>query len=292
MNRHRTTRRSAPAVTVYRANQRHDLAFFETWAVMARNVWNWRGLIWQLFKRDFTASYKRSFLGFTWAFLAPILGVVSWVFLQMTGMLKPGDTGIPYPAFVLIGSSMWGLFMGFYGSAAQTLNTGKDLVLQVNYPHEALLFKQTAQHLSNFLITFVMNVIVLFAFRVVPSWGILLFPLVALPLFFLGAAIGLMVSMISVVAVDMSWALNTGMGLLMWVTPVIYTSSDKGPFVQAVNKWNPLTYLVCSCRDIIIDGRLYDARGYAICAVASFLAFMISWRLFYVSEHKLVERMI
>ena len=289
MPRHSDT---SQAVTVYRPNMRHELGFLKTWAVMSRNVWTSRELIWQLFKRDFFAVYKKSFIGFTWAFLSPLLGIVSWVFLQKTGMLAPGDVGIPYPAYVMIGSSMWGLFMGFYSSASATLSAGKALVMQVNYPHEALLFKQTAQQLATFTIGFVMNIGVLLAFRVIPTWGLLLFPLVALPLFFLGSSIGLVASMFNVVAVDISRILNVGMGLLLWVTPVIYSNKVDNMFVQTVIKWNPLTYLVCSCRDIIIYGRLYDVAGYFICAGFSAVVFLISWRLFYVSEHKLVERMI
>ena len=53
-----------------------------------------------------------------------------------------------------------------------------------------------------------------------------------------------------------------------------------------------MTYLVCSVRDIVIYGRLYDATGYFICAGISFLLFMVSWRLFYVSENKIIERMV
>jgi len=283
---------SSQQITIYRPNQRHDLGFFETWAVMSRNVWDSRELIWQLFKRDFFAAYKKSFIGITWIFIAPIMGIVSWVFLQMTGMLNPGDVGIPYPAYVLIGTSMWGLFMGFFNSAKGTLSAGKALVMQVNYPHEVLLFKQTAQHLANFIITFVMNIAVLLAFKVIPSWGIIFFPLVALPMFFLGAGIGLVTSMISIVAIDVSKIINMGMGLMMWVTPVIYSDKIENPIVQTLIKWNPLTYLVCSCRDIIIYGHLYNATGYFICTGVSFILFLISWRLFFVSEQKIIERMI
>jgi len=288
----KTMKESSRQITTYKPNQRHDLGFFETWAVMSRNVWNSRELIWQLFKRDFFAGYKKSFLGITWIFIAPIMGIVSWVFLQKTGMLHPGDVGIPYPAYVLIGTSMWGLFMGFFGSAKGTLSAGKALVMQVNYPHEALLFKQTAQHLAKFIITFVMNIAVLLAFKVIPSWGILFFPIVALPMFFLGTAIGLVVSMISIVAIDVSKIINMGMGLMMWATPVIYSDKIENPIVQTIIKWNPLTYLVCSTRDIILYGRLYEVAGYFISAGLSFLLFMISWRLFFVSEDKIIERMI
>ena len=279
-------------ITIYRPNQRHDLGFLETWIVMSKNIINSRELIWQLFKRDFFASYKKSFIGITWIFIAPIMGIISWVFLQKTGMLNPGDMGIPYPAYVLVGTSMWGLFMGFFNSANATLTAGKELVMQVNYPHEALLFKQTAQHLANFLIAFAMNIAVLLAFKVIPGWQIIFFPLVMLPLFFLGAAIGLVSSMISIVAVDISRIINMGMGLLMYITPVIYSDKVDSQLALTIIKWNPLTYLVCSARDIVIYGKLYNAPGYFICTGLSLLLFMISWRLFFVSEDRIIERMI
>jgi ABC-type polysaccharide/polyol phosphate export permease len=137
-----------------------------------------------------------------------------------------------------------------------------------------------------------MNIIVLIVFGVIPSWKILFLPFVILPLFFLGAAIGLIVSMIAVVAVDVDRIITMGMGLMMWGTPLIYSDKVESEFVQLIIKWNPLTYLVCSARDIIIYGRLYDITGYFICASLSFLLFMIAWRLFYVSENKIIERMI
>lgn len=259
---------------------------------MLKNIIQSRELIWQLFKRDFFASYKKSFIGITWIFLSPIIGIISWIFLNMTGMLHPGDVGIPYPAYVLVGSSMWGLFMGFFNSAKATLSSGKDLVFQVNYPHEVLLFKETAQHLANFLITLLINIIVLFALGVIPSWKIIFLPLITLPLFFLGASVGLIFSMVSIVAMDINRITEMGMGLLMYLTPIIYSSKVKSVLVQEIIKMNPLTYLVCSARDIIIYGRLYNTIGFIFCSLFSLLLFLISWRLFFVSENKIIERMI
>ena len=284
--------KSNEQITIYRPNQRHELGFFRTWIVMAQNILQAKELIWQLFKRDFLASYKKSFIGVSWLFISPLVGIISWVFLQKTGMLRPGDVGIPYPAYVLIGTSMWGLFMGFFNAAKETLSAGKALVMQVNYPHEALLFMQTAQHLANFLITFGITIVVLLLFGVVPSWKIVLFPLVIAPLFFLAAAIGLVVSMIAVVSIDFDKIMNVCLGLLMWITPIIYSDKVDNQLVQTLIAWNPLTYLVCSARDIIIYGSLYSTAGYCVCAGFSFVLFMISWRLFYVSEDKIIERMI
>lgn len=292
------------SLTIYRPNQRHELGVIHTWTVMARNVWRARELIWQLFKRDFFAQYKKSFLGATWIIISPVVGILSWVFLQMTGVLVPGDVGIPYPAYVLIGSSMWGLFLGLYHSAESTLQAGKELIMQVNYPHEAMLFKQVGQQMANFSITLVLNLLVLTLLRifqpegfeiVFPNWGILLFPFVILPLFFLASAVGLIVAMIHVVAVDISRFISMGLGFLMYLTPIIYSADTiTNPVALAIIRWNPLTYLVGSARDILIYGHLYEHNyaAYFLVAGVSFLLFMFSWRLFYVSEGQIVERMI
>lgn len=283
---------SPSSVTVYRPNMRHELGFFETWGVMARNIWQARELIWQLFKRDFFAGYKKSFIGIAWVIISPVMSILSWVFLQQAGVLKPGDMGVPYPIYVMVGTSMWGLFLGFFNSASSTLEAGTGLLMQVNYPHEALLFKQIATQLANFLIGLVFTVCLMMAFKVVPSWGVLLLPLVAFPLFLLGTAMGLMMALINVVATDLSRIVRMAMTVLMYTTPIIYAADVPNEYIRTSIQWNPLTYLVCSCRDVIIFGRLYEPSRYYLCAGMAFVLFMISWRLFYVSEDKIVERMV
>jgi ABC-type polysaccharide/polyol phosphate export permease len=279
-------------ITIYRPNMRHELGLFRTWAVMARNIWKSRELIWQLFKRDFFAVYKKSFIGIAWIVVTPVFGMLSWLFLQQAGVLQPGEMGVPYPAYILVGTTMWGLFIGLFSAAADTLESGKDLILQVNYPHEALLFKQVAQQVANFVIGFAFNLVILLCMKVVPAWQTVLLPLVALPLFLLAAAMGLIASMINVVATDVTRIIRMGLTLLMYGTPIIYSADVGSEVVRTVIKWNPLTYLVCSCRDIVLFGRLYHAQGYFLCSGLAVLLFLISWRLFYISEDKIVERMV
>jgi len=280
-------------ITVYEPNQRLKIGFFQTWVIMFRNIVNSKDLIWQLFKRDFFMAYKKSFFGLTWVFISPIIGIVSWVFLNAAGVLQPGDTSIPFPAYVLLGSSIWGLFMGFYSSAAGTLTAGGGFINQVKYPHEALLVKQTAQHLANFLITFLVNIIVLLLFGVVPSVGILLFPLAAIPLFFLGAGLGLIVSVISVVASDLTNLINISLGFVFYAIPIVYqVDKINDPVLKTIVELNPLSYLVTGARDLIVDGVVHFPDRYLAVAVASFIFFMLSWRLCFVSEDKVIERMI
>lgn len=280
-------------VSVYTPEYRLNQGFIQTWIIMIKNIINSRDLIVQLFKRDFLATYKKSFLGISWILISPIIGIISWIFLNSAGVLKPGDVGIPFPAFVLLSSSIWGLFMGFFGAAAGTLGAGSGFILQVKYPHEVLLVKQVAQQLANFSISFIINIIVLLLFGVVPSWGILLFPIAVIPLFFLGSGLGLITSVVSVVASDLTNVFNILLGFVFYITPIVYVANTvENPLLRQLIEVNPLTYLIGGARDLIIYGNITNIDKFILYTLISFVFFMFAWRFFYVSEDKVVERML
>jgi len=280
-------------VAIYVPNQRQKTGFLETWVIMFKNIIMSRELILQLFKRDFLMAYKKSYLGLAWIFISPLVGIASWIILQYANILNPGDTGVPFPVYILIGSSIWGLFMGFYSAAASTLNAGSGFILQVKYPHEVLLVKQMAQHLANFLITFILNLFIILLFGVVPDWKILLFPLLIIPMIFLGTGLGLFLSVISVVATDLSNIFGIFMSFVFYITPIIYVQDTiQSTFLRTLIELNPLTYIVVGVRDIILYGEMQHPIRFLIVGVISFLFFMLSWRLFYVSEEKVIEKLI
>ena len=240
--------------TIYRPNQRSQLSWLETWKRMAGTLWRNRELISQLFRRDFAGGYKKSLLGPTWVFLTPVVGVAAWIFLRRAGLLNAGELDIPYPIYVLVGTTMWGLFMGFYSASASTLRAAGSLLMQINFPHEVYLFEQNALQLVNFSILLVLNLLAMIIFGVAPSWKLILLPVVLLPLFMAGAAIGLIASVFGAVTMDVRRGLDLTLGMLIWLSPVIYSSSVQSSTLTTISRYNPLTYLVCSARDIILYG--------------------------------------
>ncbi|MEI7597402.1 MAG: ABC transporter permease [Bacteroidota bacterium] len=277
---------------LYEPHQRIKIGFFKTFLVVLSNIYQSRELIWQLFKRDFFMAYKKSFFGIWWQFISPIFGIIVWVFYNSTGILNPGDVGIPYPAYVLLSMSIWSLFMSFYTGSQSTLDAGGGFINQVNYPHEVLMIKQVMISMATFLISFVLNFVVLIGFGVIPSWLTIFFPILVLPLFFIGASIGLISALVKVVVPDLQKGIDFIMTLLYFCTPVIYSSKIDNQFIQIVTKYNPLTYLFEGVRGVIIYGKIEHWHMYIYAVIASFLLFLISLRIFYISEQKVIERMI
>lgn len=279
-------------ITVYEPYYRSRTGWLKTWLILIRNIFNSKELIWQLFRRDFLMQYKKSFLGATWLIVTPLVGVVSWVLFNATGILQPGDVGIPYPAYVLLSTSIFSLWPSLQTAAAGTLEAGKGFIDQVNYPHETLLIKQALVQLATFGIVFAINMLVLIGFGVIVSWKIVFFPFMILPIFFISAAVGLQLSLIGVVAPDIKKGVLLFSGLVMYITPVVFSSRIKNPLIQEVMKYNPLTYLVGGFRDVLIYGKMQHVDLYFIISGVCLLLFLISWRMFYLAEEKVIEKMI
>jgi len=277
-------------IVAYYPNQKAEAGFFKTCAIMLENIIEGRELIWRMFKRDFFVIYRRSILGYFWIFAGPIMGIITWVFMNYTGILSPGEVNMPYPVFVLLGSQMWGLFVGFYGAAAGTLEAGGGLMRQIKFDHEVLLIKQVSLVLANFIMTLVIVFIVMAAFRVVPPWQAVFFPVVMLPLFFFGAGIGLVVSVFSSVITDVANIVGRILGLVMYITPVIYTTDFEHPTLKFLVKFNPLSYLIASCRDILTTGKIEHLGSYLFVSGLTIVLFVIALRLFYVSEPLVAEK--
>ena len=66
-----------------------------------------RELAMALFRRDLKAQFRQSILGYAWLFFPPIATTLVWFFLNSSGVVQVADTGMPYPAFVMIGTLLW-----------------------------------------------------------------------------------------------------------------------------------------------------------------------------------------
>jgi len=277
-------------VVIYEPNQRVKMGFVRSWVYMLQNIYLSRDLVWQLFKRDFVSGYKQSFFGVFWLFISPLLGILSWVFMNMTGILHPGDVGVPYPVYILLGTTLWGLFMNFYTSIASSLASGGSLILQVNFPHEALVAQQVAQTIANFLINILMISLIVALFGVSVTWKVIFFPLTLIPLFLMGSAIGMVVAVITVVVHDINKMVQFLLSILMFLTPVVYASTIQNAFIQKIIPMNPMTYLIGGARDIILHGRINNSLPYGVSCVVATVLFLFSWRFFFLSEHKVAEK--
>ena len=278
-------------VTIYTPNERQGGLLWGVEQARA-DIWGARYVIWRLFLRDFTAQFKQKILGYIWALLGPLLGILNFLFLYFTGVLQPGQGGMPYTLYVLLGSSIWSCLPGALGSVSGGLQAQADLIMRTRIPKIALAVSSLAGLCYSTLIGLITIIVVFLLYGIVPSWYIALYPLLILSLLLLGVAIGLVLAVLGVIARDLTQLTMQGLALVMYITPIIYLPETiSNPFVKKLIEWNPLTYLVDVPRSLLVYGTAGNMVPYCWISFGVFVCVILGLRVFYLLEDLVAERL-
>ena len=69
----------------------------------------------------------------------PLANAAVWLFLNGSGIVTPGDTGLPYPVYVFAGTMLWSVFMDAANAPLQQTTAAKPMLAKINFPCEALI---------------------------------------------------------------------------------------------------------------------------------------------------------
>ncbi len=256
-------------------------------------VWrDHRYLLYKLTYTSLTIQFKKSFLGATWLFVQPIITVFAWVLLHGAGLFDPGTTGVPYPAYVLISTTIWSLFVSLYQLTSHMLVGNAQVLLQHQFPREVYILEKMAVAIFNFLIPLVLSLIVLLAYGVSFSWTIILFPIALLPLILFGSAVGIIFALLKAITSDLNNFFDKAIVLVMYITPVVYANDPGSELLQSIIRWNPITYLLSFPRDLLTQGSFFQPVTFAWVSGATVLFFVLTLRYFRYAQPKVMERMV
>ena len=275
--------------TLYCPDMFLKMGFFSVWRDMFQNFLRSRGLIWRLFLRDFSAKYRQSLFGILWAVLNPIITVGIFVYLNKTGVFNLGSTDVPYPAFAIVGLTVWTLFSTGLSACSNSIVSAGAMVTKINFPKSSLVISSIGQAVVEFIVRIVLTVIVFSIYKVTPAWTAIFLPFAAIPVFLLTLGMGFFLSLLTGVFRDTVNIVTLLATFLLFLVPVLYPAPESGLFV-AVNKWNPLSHLIIACRDIVFTGKFSNPAGFWGSTLFSLLIFLFFWRLFHIVEPKIAER--
>jgi ABC-type polysaccharide/polyol phosphate export permease len=257
----------------------------------ANELWGGREIIWRLFVRDFISQFRQRMLGYAWACLTPLVGIASFVLLNYAGVLRPGELSIPYPIFVYLGTSVWGLMVGAVSVVSGALLTHGDLILRTSIPKMALAISSVASLVYTQAVNLVVLLGVLIVYGVTPSWGALLFPIMLVPMMLLGVGIGLFLAVTGTIARDVTSIATTLLGLAMYITPVVFAPTVPNRLLQVAVTYNPLTYLVDEPRNMFIRGQIEHPLAFASAVIFGLVVLTAGVHVFYLIQDKVAERL-
>ena len=276
-------------VIVYTPDRILKIGFLERWREMFLSLFQSRELIWRLFLRNFSAKYRQSVLGIFWAVLNPIIIVGVFVFLNRAGILNIEETKVPYPVFALIGISIYGIFSTGLSVSANSIIGAGPMVVKINFPKISLVISSFGQALVEFAVRLFLVVVILVVFGIVPQPTVILFPLAVIPIILLTLGIGFFISLLTCIFRDTVYVVSLFTTFFLFLTPVLYPA-PKTPLFSIINTWNPLSHLIIGCRDLILLGNMSNQIGFLWSSLFSIIVFLLSWKVFYLAETKIAER--
>ena len=119
---------------------------------MIRDLSASRELAWRLFARNITTQYRQTALGYVWAIGPPLMTSVIFILLNSANLLRPGDTGVPYPVFVIVGTVAFGLFLDALTAPLGAIRGAPGILPKLKFLHEALVLAAMGQLLFNFAV--------------------------------------------------------------------------------------------------------------------------------------------
>ena len=227
------------------------------------DVFHYRELFVNLFRRELVVKYRGSLLGVAWTLVNPLVlvGVYTLVFSVLWRAFS-----IPhYPLFVLSGLVVWIFCQSSLQSASASLLLHANLVKQVKFPRQLLPLAVVGTNLLSFCVMLAvivpLNLIVLPATRSTFWAAILLsFPLIALV-----SGLSIVVAAATVVFRDVEHLLVTVLLPWFFLTPVFYTFDqlpkiDERPWLADILHYgNFITPPLIAIRDPLFFGRFPSA---------------------------------
>jgi len=257
---------------------------------MIRDLLASRELAWRLFARNIATQYRQSAFGYVWAVAPPLVTSSLFILLNSAGLLQAGNTGVPYPVYVILGTVSFALFLDALNMPLNAIAAARGTLPKINFPHEALLLAGLAQILLNFAVktTLIIGVLVIFRVPVPLTAVLVVVPLIGLLV--TGLALGIFLVPSGTLFQDVGHALGVVASGLVFVTPAAYLAPRMG-LLAVLTAWNPLTPLVVTARDVILHGSSAHMPATLMLVGVSLIALFLSWVAFRLAMPILIERM-
>ena len=250
-------------------------------------LWASRELLAFLIWRDIKVRYKQTFIGVAWAVLQPLIAmVILTIFFGRPAQLP--SEGIPYPLFAYAGLLAWTFFANAVFSSSNSLVGSGPLITKVYFPRLLIPVAAVGARLVDFAIAFVLLVGLMGYYGVAFTWRqLFLVPLIVMTML-LALGCGMFLSALNVKYRDVNVALPHVIQVLMFATPVFYSTTMLPLRLRSVAELNPLAVLVQGYRAALFN-RPMAWPALALCALFTILLLVCAALLFRNMEEQFAD---
>ncbi|MFC4693816.1 ABC transporter permease [Geodermatophilus arenarius] len=216
-------------------------------------LWRAREIIGFFALRDLRVRYKQAVLGAAWVVLQPLVTVAAFtlVFDRLAGV---GTSGIPYVAFALAGLLGWTYVSQCIGRGSEVLVGNTSLVTKVYFPRLTAPLASLLPPLVDLLVGLLLLAVVCVVLGVVPTAGLLLFPVWLLLLALTALGPTCFLAAVNVRYRDAREVVPTALQVLLFLSPVAYSAASLEGLARYAYALNPVVGVLELGRFVLVGG--------------------------------------
>lgn len=190
-----------------------------------KDLWRYRDLFYILTWRDLKVRYKQTVLGIAWSVIRPFLTMVIFtvVFSGVAGL--PSEGNAPYAIMVYVGLLPWQFFANALSESSNSLVSSANLISKVYFPRLIIPTASIITACVDFLISFVLLLLLMLIYQYVPSWKIVFLPLFLIVAFLAAFGVGLLLTAMNVKYRDFRYIIPFIIQFGVYVSPVGFSSN-------------------------------------------------------------------
>ncbi|MBA3648957.1 MAG: ABC transporter permease [Chitinophagales bacterium] len=258
------------------------------WKVNLREIFYYRDLLWMLAYRDFKIRYAQTVLGIVWAVIQPVFTLLIFIFV-FNKAAKIDSGSIPYPVFAMTGMWAWSYLSYVITQAGQSIINAQQLVTKIYFPRLLIPFSKCLAGLIDFSITFVILLILLISYHVVPPLQIIALPFIIFILILLSLSAGIWLSALTIRFRDFQYIIPFLVQIGLYITPIAYPTS----LIPSEYKWivylNPMAVLVDAFRWSLLNIPLPEKQYLLYSLSITVLLFVSSIFYFRKTESRIAD---
>lgn len=213
----------------------------------------YKPLIHELVGRDLKVKYRRSFLGYIWSLLNPLLMMIlqSFIFSYMFRNEIPN-----FPLYLICGNTLFTFFNESTNMGMNSIIQNAALIKKVYIPKFIFPLSRVVSCFVTMTFSLAGILVVMLFTRATLYWTIFLFWIPLLFLFIFCCGMALLLSALTVYFRDMQHLYSVLTMGWMYATPLFYPLEALPAELQPIIKLNPLYHYVNFFRNLVMYGNI------------------------------------
>jgi len=247
----------------------------------------YKELFFQLVSRDIKLKYRRSFLGYIWSMLNPLLTMLVMVIVFSNLFSK---NVVNFPIYLLIGNLLFTFMSGAVSRSLTSVLGNAGLLKKVYVPKYIFTLAVVTSEFVTFLFSLGALIILLFATKTALTIRFLFVVIPILQIYIFSIGLSLFMAQATVFFRDLVYIWQVFSTAWLYLSCIFYPASILPDWLfKIVTRYNPMYFYITLFRNFTLEGPNVGSLALAIRgAVAAVLMLFVGLISFSYSKNKFI----